>query len=211
MNLPIHHNQHQKLQRFYSWQARIYDATRWSFLFGRQAMLHQVAGLITPARILEVGCGTGTNLLALAKQFPQAHLTGVDLSAHMLTVAQRKLAPYANRIALLQQAYAAPLPDEFDLIVFSYSLSMMNPGWEQALHAARQNLTPQGLLAVVDFADTPAAAFRHWMAINHVRMEGHLLPALTAQFTTVHSKQHKVYAGLWRYLWFIGSVPGNNT
>ena len=205
MTTPSDEPQHQGLQRYYQWHARIYDATRWSFLFGRSALLQQVAKLITPLRILEVGCGTGTNLLVLAKRFPQAHITGVDLSAHMLNVAQRKLAPYAPRLNLLHQAYTAPLPDSFDLIVFSYSLSMMNPGWEPALHSAWQNLSEDGMVAVVDFADTTHPVFRRWMAVNHVQMEGHLLPLLNALFNAALSEQHKVYAGLWRYLIFIGS------
>jgi len=82
---------------------------------------------------------------------------------------------------------------------------MMNPGWEQALHAARQNLSTDGLLAVVDFADTTHTAFRRWMAVNHVRMEGQLLPALHQQFTPRRCEQRRVYAGLWQYLLFIGT------
>ena len=202
---PADEAQRKGLQRYYKWHARVYDATRWSFLFGRHALLRQVAKVLTPQRILEVGCGTGTNLLRLAKNFPHAQITGVDLSADMLAVARRKLADYRQDITLLQQAYAAPLPGSFDLIVFSYSLSMMNPGWEQALTSAWRNLSDKGVLAVVDFADTPSTAFRQWMGINHVRMEGQLPPVLNAQFKTILSQQHKVYAGLWRYLMFIGS------
>lgn len=201
--------QDHKLQRFYQWHARIYDATRWSFLFGRRVLLQQVARLITPRRILEVGCGTGTNLRTLAICFPQAQLTGVDLSADMLAVAQCKLAAYAQRLNLQQQAYAAPLPENFDLIVFSYSLSMMNPGWEEALDAAQQNLSRDGVLAVVDFADTRSVLFRRWMGVNHVRMDGHLLPSLKQQFTRVFSQQPSVYMGLWRYLVFIGTNSPN--
>jgi hypothetical protein len=38
--------------------------------------------------------------------------------------------------------------------VFSYCLSMIDPGWQQALDAALCDLQPGGLLAVVDFHDT---------------------------------------------------------
>lgn len=192
------------LQRFYRWHARIYDATRWSFLFGRHDLLKAVAKSKTPQRILEVGCGTGTTLRQMARLFPQAHLTGVDLSSDMLARARRKLAPWAARIDLQQRIYSGASAAPFDLIVFSYSLSMMNPGWENALLAARADLSADGVIAVVDFADSRSGMFRRWMARNHVRMEGHLLPVLHEHFSVVQSEQRRVYLGWWRYLLFIG-------
>ncbi len=194
------------LQRFYRWHASIYDATRWSFLFGRQGLLTTVAKSKTPQRILEVGCGTGTTLRQMARLFPQAHLTGVDLSSDMLARARRKLAPWAERIELQQHIYSGASAEPFDLIVFSYSLSMMNPGWENALLAARGDLSEGGVIAVVDFADSRSAVFRRWMARNHVRMEGHLLPVLNDHFHPMHSEQRRVYLGWWRYLMFIGGA-----
>jgi S-adenosylmethionine-diacylgycerolhomoserine-N-methlytransferase len=196
----------QAIERYYRLHARIYDASRWSFLFGRHALVGRIAILARPQRILEIGCGTGTNLRALARRFPQAHLTGVDLSADMLAVARRKLAPLGGRVTLREQAYTTPLREEspFDLVVFSYALSMFNPGWEAALAAARADLHETGLIAVVDFDDSGAGWFRRWMGMNHVRMDGHLLPALDAHFTPLWREVSLAYGGLWRYLTFVG-------
>lgn len=36
--------------------------------------------------ILDVGCATGLSSLALAKAFPEAQITGIDLSPHFLAV-----------------------------------------------------------------------------------------------------------------------------
>jgi S-adenosylmethionine-diacylgycerolhomoserine-N-methlytransferase len=202
--MTITNDQAEALQRFYRWQARIYDATRWSFLFGRQRLLHTVVNTITPRRILEVGCGTGATLRQMAKRFPHAHLTGMDLSSDMLARARRKLAPWAARIELQQHIYSGASAAPFDLIVFSYSLSMMNPGWENALLAARADLSAGGVIAVVDFADSRSALFRRWMARNHVRMDGQLLPVLHEHFNVVQSEHQRVYRGWWRYLLFIG-------
>ena len=41
-------------------------------------------------RILEVGCGTGYNLLNLAQTYPKATLVGMDLSSDMLAIAKKK-------------------------------------------------------------------------------------------------------------------------
>lgn len=41
------------------------------------------------ARVLELGCGTAANLIALAVEHPQARFIGCDLSRSALTSAQR--------------------------------------------------------------------------------------------------------------------------
>lgn len=195
------------LTRYYRWHARLYDATRWSFLFGRAALIRSIARFPNPPRnILEVGCGTGDNLLQLAYQFPDAAVTGLDLSTDMLARARRKLEKRQMRVTLLQQRYDRPLSVEpvFDLIVFSYCLSMINPGWRQALDCALQDLRPGGRLAVVDFHDTRFLTFQRWMAANHVRMEGHLLPNLNAHCPPLQQAPYIAYGGLWRYFRFIG-------
>jgi S-adenosylmethionine-diacylgycerolhomoserine-N-methlytransferase len=195
------------LERYYRWHARLYDATRWSFLFGRTDLVERVAGLRTPATVLEIGCGTGRNLARLARRFPQARLTGLDLSADMLARARRGLESFGDRVELAHQAYTRSLYDEprFDLIVLSYCLSMINPGWARVIASARQDLRPRGLIAVVDFHDSNRPAFRRWMEVNHVRMEGHLLPELRARFQPLDSAVHRAYGGLWRYFHFVGA------
>src|SRR5262245_13261722 len=140
------------IERYYRLHSRIYDATRWSFLFGRSRLLHALADE-APRRILEVGCGTGRNLVALGQRFPHASLAGVDLSPAMLSIASRKLEQRGLAAEWHQRAYHAPLsPEEpFDLVVFSYALSMFNPGFESAIEAAHADLAPGGKIAVVDF------------------------------------------------------------
>lgn len=195
------------LSRYYRWHARLYDATRWSFLFGRTALIQCIARLSPPPRcILEIGCGTGSNLLHLARRFPDAAITGLDLSADMLARARRKLASHPARITLIQWRYDRPLGPQpaFDLIVCSYCLSMIDPGWEQVVESALRDLTPGGRLAVADFHDTPSAGFRRWMGVNHVRMDGHLLPYLNVRCHPLMQTTGVAYGGLWRYFRFIG-------
>ena len=199
------------LSRYYRGHARLYDATRWSFLFGRAALIRALGRLSPPPRhILEIGCGTGSNLVRLARQFPEAAVTGLDLSADMLARARRKLEREHLPVTLLHQRYDRPLCPEpvFDLIVFAYCLTMINPGWDRAVEAALYDLRPGGRLAVVDFHDTPFAGFRRWMGVNHVRMDGHLLPYLDARCQPVERMLGTAYGGGWRYFMFIGHKPG---
>ncbi len=123
------------LEKYYRFHSRIYDATRWIFLFGRDRLVKTIAASSQPTRILEVGCGTGKNLVRLREMFPGVDLTGLDLSQDMLEVARKKLAGSSPPVELLHQAYDQPVAaaPRFDLLVFSYALSMFNPGWEKAI------------------------------------------------------------------------------
>ena len=60
----------------------------------RQGLIEQIGG--APQTILDLGCGTGSQTLALKRAFPRASVTGLDLSPQMLAVAAYK----AERSAL---------------------------------------------------------------------------------------------------------------
>lgn len=210
MNTPTSRllRQDAELVRYYQFHSRIYDATRWSFLFGRRGILGPIAEADrSPRRVLEVGCGTGRNLVDLCRCFPEAEITGVDLSSEMLGIARRKILPFGSRVQLLHRAYDTPVvhgTGEFDIILFSYALSMFNPGLEPALAAAHANLAPDGHIAVVDFHDTRFPWFERWMGVNHVRMSGHLLPMLRAKFEPETDRVFSAYGCAWRYFMFVG-------
>ncbi len=195
-----------RLERYYRLHARIYDLTRWSFLFGRRSLLHRLPAGASPREVLEIGCGTGAVLATMAEQLPQARLEGVDLSGEMLAVAGRRCRRLGERVRLRHGAYGEAEGHEgrFDLVVASYALSMFNPGWERAIEQALRDLRPGGRIAIVDFHDSPLAGFRRWMGMNHVRLEGHLLPRLASRFEIEHRRVRRAYGGLWRYFEFVG-------
>lgn len=199
-------DQASRMEHYYRLHSKIYDATRWSFLFGRKTIIHQVAAISQPANILEVGCGTGKNLLTLARTFPQANLAGLDISVSMLKMAQKNLDSLAGRVNLWHTAYDRPLHTKpaYDLILFSYSLSMINPDWQRVIQYAQADLVEDGLMAVVDFHNSAWPFFKRWMAVNHVRMDGHLLPELAATFQPQRFEIPQAYGGVWEYFLFIG-------
>lgn len=196
------------MEQYYRWQSRIYDATRWSFLFGRKALIQAL-----PLRgkegvhIAEIGCGTGYNLTRLAKRFPEAKLTGLDVSPDMIRLSQKRTQPFGDRVQLRQQPYGrenSPFDQPLDAILFSYSLTMINPQWSELLDQALLDLHPGGYIGVVDFHDSAQPWFKAHMSNHHVRMDGHLLPQLRRDFVPVRQKVGSAYLGVWQYLLFIG-------
>ncbi|MCW5924092.1 MAG: class I SAM-dependent methyltransferase [Saprospiraceae bacterium] len=201
-------SQPEAMRHYYRWHAAAYDATRWSFLFGRKALLRQlpIADHIQQS-LLEIGCGTGHNLRLLAKWHPNLRLMGVDVSPDMLEQTTKAMSRFSRRLQLFEQAYGATplkLTEAPDLVLFSYALTMFNPGWEVAIEQAWKDLKPGGRIAVVDFHDTPSGAFRWWMGKNHVRMEAHLLPFLQSKFRTEMLEICPAWLGLWRYMKYVG-------
>lgn len=194
------------LKRYYRLHAAIYDLTRWSFLFGRSALIQRLQKMrIEPRRILEVGCGTGRNLAALARAFPTAEVVGIDVSEDMLDHARRRCAFADTRVLLECAPYGVHSRlGKFDLIVASYALTMMGEGVGSVLDAARRDLRDDGVLAVVDFRDSRFAFFRHWMSLNHVRLDDSVLPQIRARFGDKASSTKIAYAGLWRWFLLVG-------
>jgi S-adenosylmethionine-diacylgycerolhomoserine-N-methlytransferase len=194
------------LEGYYRVHARIYDATRWTFLFGRDEALGWLHELRRPKRILEVGCGTGRNLARLAELFPHAEIVGVDASAAMLDKAHDAVGGFGGRVQLREGLYGHD--DRFagwpDAIVMSYVLTMVNPGFDRVIEAARRDLAPRGVVISCDFHRTERAAFARWMARNHVRMDGHVLPELEARFEPLRKRVRKAFGGTWEYYAFVG-------
>lgn len=193
------------LQHYYRRHAPLYDFTRWSFLFGRRRLIGALPALPARPRILEVGCGTGSNLVCLQRRFPRARITGIDLSPAMLRRAEAKFESSAG-VQLIHGTYGdgRHAAGPYDLILCSYSLTMTGPRREAVVRQIARDLAPGGCLCAVDFHDTPSLWFQRWMNRNHVRIDGSLLPGLEVPFSPVHAGVHRAYGGLWRYFCFIG-------
>lgn len=150
------------MDAIYRTQRHFYDLTRKYYLLGRDRL---IAGLAPPpaGSVLEIGCGTGRNLIAAARAWPAARCYGIDISAAMLETARARVAAagLAGRIVLAQgdaSAFDAPalfgMP-AFDRIFQSYTLSMI-PDWHGAIGEAAGKLAPGGRLDIVDFGQQEA-------------------------------------------------------
>jgi S-adenosylmethionine-diacylgycerolhomoserine-N-methlytransferase len=174
----------------YRHQRYIYDATRKYFLLGRDRL---ISGLAVPAggSVLEIGCGTGRNLILAARAYPAAQLYGFDISRVMLDSAHVSLrrAGLADRVRLAKGDATGFSGDDlfgvpaFDRIFISYALSMIPP-WRAVLPAAMAAVRPGGELHIVDFgrqAQLPGwfrRGLRGWLArfsvVPRVELEAEL-------------------------------------
>ncbi|MCD4652053.1 MAG: peptide chain release factor N(5)-glutamine methyltransferase [Candidatus Cloacimonetes bacterium] len=72
---------------------------------------------VKPTSILDIGTGSGAIAIALAKCFPQAEVTAVDISTEALKVARRNAGKYNVDIQFIQSDLFSKSEGKFDLIV----------------------------------------------------------------------------------------------
>jgi len=192
------------MDRVYRRQRHVYDATRKYYLLGRDPML---SGLRVPdgGALLEIGCGTGRNLVKAARLYPTASLYGVDISHAMLVTADRAVenAGLGSRIRLACSDAAGFDPSRtfgqarFDRIFISYAVSMI-PQWRDVMRDAANRLAPGGELHIVDFGDLaglPAWTRRGlyaWLERFHVTPRADLFDvagAIAAEFGGTSERQ----------------------
>jgi trans-aconitate 2-methyltransferase len=103
-----------------------------------------------PARIADIGCGPGNVTALLADRWPDAHITGFDLSREMLDQAEKEHAgatPGGGRLDFRHADAAGWTPEEpYDLIVSNAALQWV-PGHAESFGGWLDGLVPGGTLA----------------------------------------------------------------
>jgi S-adenosylmethionine-diacylgycerolhomoserine-N-methlytransferase len=146
----------------YKYQRYIYDATRKYYLLGRDRLVNELQP-DDGSTVLEVGCGTGRNLIHAARRCPNAGFVGFDISHAMLETARTSIARagLSHRIDVYHaDATAFDLSDlcgqaHVGRVFISYALSMIPP-WRQALRQALEAVAPGGRLHILDFSQQEA-------------------------------------------------------
>ncbi len=168
------------MNRIYRRQRHIYDFTRKYYLLGRDRLIDRLDAKPGDG-VLEIGCGTGRNLVLAARRYPGTHFFGIDVSTEMLTSAMEQIgrAGIAARVRVAHADAAAFDPARlfgrarFERVFISYSLSMI-PGWQAVVDSAIALLAPGGELHIVDFGTQARLPLlfllllRRWLKIFHV-------------------------------------------
>lgn len=164
------------MEGYYRLQADIYDITRPFFLFDRTKVFNEL-NLKSGQTILEVGCGTGCNLSHLVRKAgTSGKIYGLDCSDSMLRKAKEKIDKYGWKNVTLIKEYAEKynLSEKADMIIFSYSLTMI-PDWKAAIDNAIDNLKEDGKIVILDFYVWNKMKgffdfWKSWLKVNHVNI-----------------------------------------
>jgi len=117
------------------------------------ALPQLAADLRHGGRVLDVHCGGGRWLIAMARRFPGLDLVGVEFEPDSVERARKNVegAGLGNRIRIEHGDVERPGHDgEFDLTYFQYALHLL-PDPRVALRAAWASLRPGGRLLVLDW------------------------------------------------------------
>lgn len=173
-------NQPHLMDKIYRNQRFIYNASRKYYLLGRDELISELSPPVG-AKVLELGCGTGRNLICAAKRYTHCDFYGVDISTEMLKTAGNSIfrAKLQNNIHLAQGDATNFNPEiafgeaSFERIFISFSLSMI-PEWQSVITNALLLLKPGGELHIVDFGECKQypylfrKALYGWLSLFHV-------------------------------------------
>lgn len=149
----------------YKLLTRFYDPiVRWTTREAafKRALLAQVAA-DRPRHVLDLGCGTGTLTIAIAKALPDAAVTGLDADLEALGIAANK-ARQARVGVELNRGFSTDMPfsvGQFDCIVSSlFFHHLAREAKIATLREVRRVLAPKGSLHVADWGKPSNALMR---------------------------------------------------
>lgn len=153
----------------------------------RAAAIGTLLGLTPPmpanCRVLEVGCGSGWNLIPMAAALPHAQITGFDLAASAIAAAKRDA--HALGLENLRFEHLDLMDFPHDLGPFDYIIAHGFYSWVpepvrlKLLDVCREHLSPQGF-AFISFNANPYGKLRlMWREIiqRHCDHIGAVAPA----------------------------------
>ena len=117
-----------------------------------------------PARILDLGVGTGNLAARLLAAFPEADLTGIDLNPEFLRAAEKRLEPHRGQVRLVQaDVERFDFESGYDLVVSAFMFHHVPDRVKRHAYAmALSCLADGGCFVNADFVDS---ASRHWSRV----------------------------------------------
>lgn len=112
----------------------------------------------TPSKVLDVACGTGDVSFKLHQLYPSAQIIGIDLSAGMLEVADKKLAgkdeESRRHISFIEgDCLSLPVDDNsFDMVTVAYGVrnfERLEDGYREMIRVLRTG----GVLCVIELSE----------------------------------------------------------
>ncbi len=118
-----------------------------------------------PKMVLDVACGTGDVSFRLHELFPDAQITGLDLSAGMLEIAKKKLAGMdasaREHISFIEgDSLKMPFADDtFDLVTVAYGVRNFEH-LEDGYREMQRVMKPGGVICVIELSEPANAVIK---------------------------------------------------
>lgn len=143
-------------RRYFNCLAYVYD---WLFLLYFQPLYARMIKLVTAKaekqlragiNFLDIACGTGEIVAALAKHYPQSHFFGLDIAERALAKARKRTRQFKNIQFIQADARQLPFKDNsFDFVLISEAFHHFD--FPKTLFAqVKRVLKPGGLFLMVD-------------------------------------------------------------
>jgi tRNA (cmo5U34)-methyltransferase len=125
-----------------------------------------------PARLLDIGVGSGLVAERLLARLPDVSLVGVDFSAVMLAEARTRLARFAGRVDLVEADVSNPEAIALDGEVFDSAITVQtlhnvgHRGQQRALAWAHGVLAPGAVLLSLDKVAIPRPLYELYVSLG---------------------------------------------
>jgi len=154
-------NAAERMAEFFDRRAGSYDEHMRQSVADFHAFYRSIAGPIgrteEPISVLDLGCGTGLELVPVFEKAPNARITGVDLSLKMLRKLSEKHKAKAGQITLVQASFLdfEIGVERWDYIVSVMAMHHLTPGEKLHLYRAiHAGLKPGGHYIEGDYVVT---------------------------------------------------------
>ncbi len=153
------------------------------------------------ARILEIGCAAGNNIIAVAARYPESTCVGLDYAVRQIELGQKQVKDMGLTNIELKHLSVMDIDKsfgQFDYILCHGVLSWVPPEvQEKILEVCSTNLTPDGI-AYVSYNTLPG-----WNSVRSVR-------EMMMYHTTMYATPAEKAAGARQILKFIGDSARTN-
>lgn len=144
------------VERNFDQSVHIYDAfeEKHHLFEGLTRRLCELVAPATPARILDVGCGTGISTKVLAETFPYSPVVyAIDISERMLAKARERCAgrPGIYIVRADAERLAECFNEAFDAVFYTASIFLI-PNFRASLDQACRLVLPGGIVAMSFYA-----------------------------------------------------------
>ncbi len=120
-----------EMKAFFDEKADGYDAVHLPMMANKAAITEALP--VDTLRLLDLGGGTGLELIPLFERFPEAHVTVIDLSEPMMAqIAER---PFADRVTCVAgDFFAVDYGCDYDAVISSAALHHFTPAHKELLY-----------------------------------------------------------------------------